>query len=361
MKITIVGTGNAGSTVAADLSLRGHDVILLKTSNKLHNEHFQAIHKNGWITIEENGNEMIAPIKTSTDYATSIPDRDLIIIYVQTNYHEQVIREICKYIQDDQTVLVEPGYLATCYFLKYCQKRIKIAEAESSPVDCRIVAPGRVRVLFRNVINPVGVFPLNKKSCVIETLNRTGYPFECLESVVEAALHNPNLIVHTIGAIFSVPRIEYVANHGGTYSMYREFFSPNIWNLVESLDNEKMDVLEKMGFKRLPYVEACKHRNSTEDGSNALAVFFEYANNSAPDGPDVPDSRYIMEDVPQGLVLLESLGKINQVPTPVCSGLIDIASAILLHDFRKEGRTVEHLGASVLRRICNEGSCIVSK
>lgn len=355
MKITIVGTGNAGSTVAADLSLRGHDVILLKTSNKLHNEHFQTIHKNGWITIEENGNERIAPVKTSTDYATSIPDRDLIIVYVQTNYHEQVIREICKYIQEDQTVLVEPGYLATCYFLKYCQKRITIAEAESSPVDCRIVAPGRVRVLFRNVMNPVGVFPPDRKSSVMEVLSRTGYPFECLQSVVEAALHNPNLIVHTVGAIFSVPRIEYVAVHGGTYSMYREAFSPHIWNLVEALDNEKMDVLEKMGFMRLPYVEACKHRNATEDASDALAVFFEYANHSAPDGPNVPDSRYITEDVPQGLVLLESLGKINLVPTPVCSGLIDIASAILSQDFRKEGRTVECLGESELRSVCNGG------
>ena len=56
------------------------------------------------------------------------------------------------------------------------------------------------------------------------------------------------------------------------------------------------------------------------------------------------NSRYITEDVPQGLVLLESLGGLLNVKTTVCSALIDIASACLNTDFRKNGRTVERLG-----------------
>ena len=37
MNITILGAGNAGCTIAADLSLKGHMVTLCKTSNMLHN------------------------------------------------------------------------------------------------------------------------------------------------------------------------------------------------------------------------------------------------------------------------------------------------------------------------------------
>ena len=57
-------------------------------------------------------------------------------------------------------------------------------------------------------------------------------------------------------------------------------------------------------------------------------------------GPTTVNSRYITEDVPQGLVLLETLGAELDVPTPVCSSLIEIATAALGRDMRENGRTV---------------------
>lgn len=348
MNITIIGAGHAGTTVAADLAAKGHNVTLLKSSNKLHNDNFEAIKNSGHIIIGENGNRQTVSVNTSTDFEKSIPCSDLIIVFIQTNYHEELIKRMVNCLQDGQTVLMEPGYLSTCFFLKHCHKDITVIEAESSPIDCRIIAPGRVEVFFRNVVNPVSVFPSKNKEKALELLEQLELPFEGLRSVAEAALHNPNLIVHTVGAILSVPRIEYVNKHGGTYSMYREVFTDSVWNLVLALDNEKMDVLEKLGCERLAYVDACKHRNSLDINSDATAVFFDYASNSAPDGPMISNSRYVTEDVPQGLVLLESLGAITSTPTPVCTGLINCASALLNTDFRLNGRTVERLGKEEL-------------
>ena len=68
-------------------------------------------------------------------------------------------------------------------------------------------------------------------------------------------------------------------------------------------------------------------------------------------GPLSVRSRYIMEDVPQGLGLLESLGASLGVPTPVCSSLIEIASAALGCDLRAQGRTIERLGRDNIRAI----------
>ncbi|NMA07115.1 MAG: NAD/NADP octopine/nopaline dehydrogenase, partial [Ruminococcaceae bacterium] len=65
----------------------------------------------------------------------------------------------------------------------------------------------------------------------------------------------------------------------------------------------------------------------------------------------VVDSRYISEDVPQGLVLLETLGRKFNVETPICTALINIASAALGRDLRIEGRTLERLGEEALERI----------
>ena len=63
---------------------------------------------------------------------------------------------------------------------------------------------------------------------------------------------------------------------------------------------------------------------------------------------------YIMEDVPQGLGLLESLGAALGVPTPVCSSLIEIASAALGCDLRAQGRTIERLGRDNIRAILDD-------
>ncbi|HPF87983.1 MAG TPA: NAD/NADP octopine/nopaline dehydrogenase family protein [Candidatus Limiplasma sp.] len=353
MKITIVGTGNGGTTIGADLALKGHQVTLLKTSDKLHNEHFRLLRQTKRTEIEENGSIQTAEFtEVTTDYAQALQGAELVILYVQTNYHKPVIEKLAPYIQDGQCFLLEPGYLSTCYFLQATRKNVTVIEAVSSPIDCRIVAPGKVHVLFRNVMNSFGVYPKAHHEQAIAMLKQLQYPFRLMDNVIEAALHNPNLIVHTIGAIFSIPRIEYTDE---PYWMYKEVFTPHVWNIVESLDKEKMDVLERFGCKRVPYVEACKRRNSEDKAADAKDVFFDYADNFSPKGPNEPDSRFITEDVPQGLVMLEALGLALKIPTPTCTGLINCASAALKRDFRKEGRNLQLLGTSHIRRIFEDG------
>ena len=353
MKITIVGTGNGGTTIGADLALKGHQVTLLKTSNKLHNENFQYLQQAKKAVIEDTEGVRTAVFAgVTTHFEEALRGAELIILYVLTNYHKQVIKRIAPFIEDGQCFLLEPGYLSTCYLMQSTDKDITVIEAESSPIDCRIVKPGKVHVLFRNVMNPFGVYPKAKQPTAVEVLKALRYPFVLTDNVVEAALHNPNLIVHTIGAIFSIPRIEYT---NGQYWMYREVFTPHIWNIVKSLDKEKMDVLEYFGSKRLPYVEACKLRNSSDKKVNAKAAFLHYARHSSPKGPHQPDSRYITEDVPEGLVMLESLGTILGIPTPTCTGLINCASAALETDFRTAGRTVESLGYGNIQKILDDG------
>ena len=226
------------------------------------------------------------------------------------------------------------------------------AEAESNFIDGRICAPGEFQVGFRNVRNPIGVYPHSALPAAKAVLDRLGTPFVYLKSVAEAALHNPNMIVHTVGAIMTIPRIE---GTNGDYCMYHEAFTPSVWNLLEALDGEKMRVLERLGCEGVPYVEACKFRNSLGEQSDAKAVFFAYA--AMPErakGPLSVRSRYITEDVPQGLGLLESLGAALEVPTPVCSSLIEIASAALGCDLRAQGRTIERLGRDNIRAILDD-------
>ena len=264
-----------------------------------------------------------------------------------------MLRRVVPFLTPGQILLMVPGYLSTAYALGlHPADGVILAEAESNFIDGRIGAPGEFQVGFRNVRNPIGVYPHSALPAAREVLDRLGTPFVYLKSVAEAALHNPNMIVHTVGAVMSIPRIE--ATHGD-YCMYHEVFTPSVWNLLEALDGEKMRVLERLGCDPVPYVEACKFRNSLDDARDAKEVFFAYA--AMPErakGPLNVRSRYITEDVPQGLGLLESLGAALGVPTPVCSSLIEIASAALGCNLRAQGRTIERLGRDNIRTILDD-------
>jgi|SRR5690554_53396 len=356
MKIAILGAGNGGCGVAADLSLRGHDVTLIKTSNAMHNENFNYLEsEKGKVRLFEDGQMRQTKIDKVSRDLSDLSSADVVIIYIQSNYHEALIKKIIPNLNSGQVVVFNPGYLSTAYMLKHgCPDDITVVEAQSSFIDCRIAEPGLVRVGFRNVRNPVGVYPSNNLDYAKGLLGKLGFPLTYLSSVVEAALHNPNLIVHTVGAVMSIPRIEKTK---GDYVMYHEVFTPSVWNILEKLDKEKMDVLEALDFERLSYVEACKFRNSMDDTRDAKEVFFWYASMpTRAKGPMSVDSRYITEDVPQGLVMLEALAIQLGIKTPICTSLIEMSSAALGYDMRQDGRTPDKLGIDNIKLILEDRS-----
>lgn len=366
MRVAVVGAGNGGCAVAADMAYRGIDVTLVKTSNAMHDDNFNYLIKNGGkmtlIDFGDNGCmnpedmekvEKVGILSEVTRDLSIISKMDVIIIYIQTNYHENLIKRMAEYICDGQIVLINPGYFSTAYMLKYCgNKEITIVEAQSSFIDGRIIEPGKFRVGFRNVRNPLGVYPSRNLPLAKEKLDTLGFPFYYMKNVVGAALHNPNLIVHTVGSVMSIPMIDAM---GKDFCMYHYSFTEHVWKILEELDNEKMNILERMGYDRISYVEACKFRNSLDDSQDAKKVFFDYA--AMPTRAKAPtkvDSRYISEDVPQGLVMLEALGKSMNISTPICTSLIEIASAALGRNLRAEGRTPERLGEENIKKILSD-------
>lgn len=356
MKVSVLGAGNAGCAVAADLTIKGHTVNLVKTSQSMHNANFEFLVKNdGEITLDEFGEIKKANISHVTRDLKVISESEVVIIYIQSLYHESLIKRIVPFLRDNQLVIINPGYLSTAFFLKHCDKNIMIAEAESSFIDGRLTKPGYFTVGFRNVRNPVGVFPSSRKNEAKKLLDQLDENIVLLESVVEAALHNPNMIVHTVGSLLSIPRIEIAKSD---FCMYHEAYSrENVATLrvLEILDHEKISVLEALGISGLSYFEACKYRNSLDDNIDAKEIFLEYAEmKERAKGPISINSRYIEEDVPEGLVLLESLGIQLKVKTPICTALINIANAALDKDFRKMGRSIKSLSKESLDIILND-------
>ena len=350
MKIAVLGAGNTGTALAADMALRGLDVTLIKTSRAGNEAHFSLLCDNGGaVTLTENGASRTALIPFFSRDLESVRGKDVLIVCTRTDYHEELLCRMAPYLSDGQLLLFVPGYLSTAYALKHVCADVICAEAQSSFIDGRITRPGALRVGFRNVRNPVGVFPASRRLEAAAVLDRLGFPFTYCGSVLEAALHNPNMIVHPVGALMSLPRAE---KTGGDYCMYHEVFTPSVWRMLEALDREKTAVLAALGLPPLSYADACKFRNTLDETADGKAVFFDYAAMPArAKGPLSAEDRYLTEDVPQGLVLLESLGRYLGVATPVCTALIELVCAALGRDLRQTGRTLDRLGIENVKKI----------
>ncbi|MDO4587042.1 MAG: NAD/NADP octopine/nopaline dehydrogenase family protein [Planctomycetia bacterium] len=351
MKIVIVGSGNAGCAHAAHFSTEGHSVTILKTSHQLHDQNFQVMTQNNGIILNRiDGSSQFVRIDciTRDPEVAFADDCDLVLVLVQSLYHQQIAELLFKHLKRSKMLLVIPGYMGSLYFYHLLKDRVNIfAEGESTPFDARIIENGKVQILFKNVRNALAFLSsefVEEGFAIAKQLTNTYHENWRRKTIVESALHNPNLIVHTVGAIMSAARIEYSQ---GEFWMYREGFTPAIWNLISQLDQEKMALLQQMGCEQISYLDACKFRNEKDLSVDSLLVFRSYAASGGPKGPASVNTRYIYEDVPMGLCLMSSIGKQLNISTPVCDALITIGGALLGKDYKKEGRTLDKLGMTI--------------
>jgi opine dehydrogenase len=343
MRIAVIGTGHGGCAAACVYALRGHQVSLCKLGTKFHSEHFQHVltHQGMELRgIEETGFARMSCV--THDPAEAIAEADIVLVFYVSNFHERVAKTLVPHLKTGQTVVIGPGYAGSLIFNRLMKQMgntndVLFVELETLPYSSRIEAPGVVNISSKNVRHPLAALPSSRTPEAIKTLSPLFGTCVPKANVLEVALHNPNLSIHTIGTLMNVARIERDGDH---FYMYKDGFSPAIWQLVHTLDAEKMAVMEKIGGTPRSYFEEFILRTFDDLSIDPMEGFMHYAD-EAPGGPNTIWTRYITEDVPIGLGLLSSLGKNLGIPTPLTDNLLRLASLVHNQDYFAEARTLK--------------------
>lgn len=344
MKIAVIGAGNVGVAVAADLSIKGNEVSLLKTSSYKAESYNRLISNYNHVYLKEKGEYTQATIDEVSTNLSKVIDAEVIFCTIQSNFYEDLVKRIKDYLKQDQIVICICSYASSYYFEKYCKKLPMLVEATGPYLEGRVELndkPNEVvfRVGCRLERCPIALSEKGQKQ-KIEKLNSLYKGFKHEYSILESALLNPNMVLHTVGSLMSLSRIEHSK---GNFCMYREAYARDndaVLKIMLQLDKEKQDVLESIKQRPISIFDAGGFL-----GENQLESFYKYSESSnRAISPTSVHSRYITEDVSQGLVLLESIAHRIHVETPIATALISIASAALGEDFRQKGRTIQKLG-----------------
>jgi len=340
-KFGIIGAGNGGQSIIADLVLKKVKVSGIYDCNP---DPILAIKKQGGIRMVGSVLSGFVKIPLATKNIEEIVKlSDVLLIAVPATAHETLAKQLAPYLRPNQLVVLFPGYVGgTIIFRRILDrysnaKKVILAEAISMPYATRLVEPACVGIKARKIAIPVASFPSTNTAQAVKILKEAFPEVIAWKDVLSIGLNNPNPTVHVTKYIFNLGRIESPESFGADFHSWK---SPTVDKIEQKFETERLSVIRKMGLKILP-VE--KFQDLCYGGIHYKPVSHDYDQNLPPSASQVP-VRFIEEDVPMGLVPLSGFGKIFGVPTPTIDFLINVASFIRETDYRKMGRTPEYLG-----------------
>jgi len=353
-RMAVIGAGHGGHAMAAHLTLKGFPVRFCEMPHFADN--IRPAQERGGIEITGVVGEGFAqPELLTTDIAEAVQGVSHIFVVTQALGHEEVAELCAPHLEENQTIVLFPGSGGTLQFAKTLgdmgvATKIYLAETVTLPYSCRLRGPAYVHVHSGSGAREViAAFPARDTEAVIEASLPVYPTLTPAAHVLEVALYNPNILLHPIGVIFNLGRIEYSK---GEFWMYKEGFTPSVRRILKALEAERMALLRVLDVEPMSFEEYYEWRYQKP--------WSEFATVSSK-GPASAKTRYITEDIPIGMVLWASLGEMLNVPTPTARALIHISSVIHDTDYWSGGRTMEKLGLAgmtveELKRYLWEGS-----
>ncbi len=362
--VAVLGGGNGGHAVAAELALGGWKVNFFELPQFAPG--FEKVLRTKEVRTEGVSGENVAKLNlATTDIRQAITEAEVLFVITPAFGHKSIAEACAPFVQEGQIIVLMPGSGGSLEFAKiFKQRRVKkeliLAETATLPYGARLKAPGHVNLFIKALVLPTGVFPSKRTPEIIPKL-QTYYPsIRPARDVLEAAINNANPVVHPAATLLSATRIEHAK---GEFYLYAEGMTPVVARAFERLNEERLalcnildytlyhwDNLDFKGYGLGETEEECRYRILDTSMNACFGKDGMYAAMKMK-GPEHLKDRYITEDVPYGMVLISTLGDLLGVPTPTWDAVIQLASVINRTDYWTSGRGTNELAIAKMDRL----------
>jgi len=355
VSLAVLGAGNAGCSLAGEMTLQGHDVALAELPQFKSN--LEVPMKRGGIEVTGELKNGFAKIKKITfDIKDAISGRDLIFITSPAFGHEAFTRACAPHLEKGQA-LVYISYFGALRMAKLLKElgvpmdRVTVAETTSFIYACdRVGKKGAffmeqyrddAKVVIKREKDglPFAAFPATRTAEVLRKVNEALPSVVPAANVLETSINNVNPISHPAGVIMNAGWIEHTS---GKFSFYLEGQTPSINKVAKKMDEEKVAVAGALGLKKISNEELSRKMYARYVDKTGHVHQEKYYKNVY-DAPPNLKHRYLTEDVIYGLVPMAEIAKVAGVETPTFNSIITLASIANEVDYWREGMTLDKL------------------
>ncbi len=337
----VIGAGGGGQAMAGYLAAMGFRTNLYnRTPSKIEKiSQDKGLHLRGIVRT-------FAPLnRVTSDLRAAVEGADVIMVAVPACGHRDIARRAAAHLQPGQIVVLNPGRTGGALEFRSALDRcgvppdITVAEAQTFIFASRVTGPAEATIFGMKKTVPLAALPAARTGQVLRYLRLPFPQFRAAENVLATSMNNIGAIFHPAPTILNAVRIE----EGLGFEYYRQGMTRTVTRVLERMDAERCRVSRALDFEPLSSLDFLRRAYGVRAESlhEALRANPHYRGIAS---PGTLAHRYIVEDVPFGLVPMASLGRMLGVPTPTIDAIIQLACALHARDYWAEGRTVETLG-----------------
>jgi opine dehydrogenase len=343
MRVGIVGAGSIAFATACLLEQMGHEPVLWSPSG----ERTRALAEGEALTATGAIEGKFHP-KVAASAQELVTDAETVFVALPAYGHRFAFDAVSPFIRGGQAVVISShASFGALYLSRALAERgiaTPIVAWGTTVVAGRQRSPTEVNVSTVRRKVDLCTLPASRSAEGLALCRELfGDRFVDRGSLMAIALSNLNPQNHMGIALCNLTRME----RGETWSQGQNV-TPKVGRLLEALDEERLAIARELGLDVRTIFQHFHLSFHVPVGSISQMNQEMHAAGNGGTGPSTAESRYVLEDVPFGLVMTVRLGRLAGRPALLHEAGVRIFSALYGRDFFAENDLLGAIGMDAM-------------